>query len=324
MQAISDTIGQLHTGEAHTFEGLTVIPLFGEIAPGADYLTLDEALAQKQARIVEVSEEGEVPTLLFDNTGERKVLLVDGDELVGAKQNRIINLTILVPAHTKMEIPVSCVEAGRWSHTSEEFSSPGRAMFSRARAAKSESVSRRMKHSGERASDQSEVWDNVSECMSAMDIPSATESMSDIYESNEQRLGRYREAFTARDGQVGALFAINGEIQGLEVFDSGTTFGHYFARLVSSYALSSLADRSDNPRTGTLEVDTFLGRVKEAQAQRFEALGEGEDLRLSGEALAGGALQAEEHIVHLAVFDTHAATGGQRSRARAYSDGVVH
>ena len=76
MQAISDTIGQLHPGKAHTFEGLTVIPLFGEIAPGADYLTLDEALAQKQARIVEVSEEGEVPTLLFDNTGERKVLLL--------------------------------------------------------------------------------------------------------------------------------------------------------------------------------------------------------------------------------------------------------
>ena len=322
MQAISDTIGQLHTGEAHTFEGLTVIPLFGETAPEAGYLTLDEALMLRQARIVEVSEEGEVPTLLFDNMGERKVLLIDGDELVGATQNRIINLTILVPAHTKMEIPVSCVEAGRWSRKSDEFSSPGRAMFSRARAANSACVSRRMKRSGERASDQSEVWDNVSECMSAMDIPSATESMSDIYESNEQRLGRYKEAFTTRDGQVGALFAINGEIQGMEVFDSGTTFEHYFARLVSSYALSSLADCSETLRTGTLEVDSFLERVKAARAERFEALGEGEDLRLSGDAIAGGALQTEEHIVHMAAFDTRDTRG--RTRPRNLRDLYVH
>jgi hypothetical protein len=314
MQTISDTISQLHPGEAHTFEGLTVIPLFGESAPGADYLTLDEALSQKQARIIEVSEEGEVPTLLFDNLGERKVLLVDGDELVGAKQNRIINLTILVPAHTKMEIPVSCVEAGRWAHVSEEFSSPGRAMFSRARAAKSESVSKRMKRSGERASDQSEVWDNMSECIASFDIPSATESMSDIYESNEQRLGRYREAFTARDGQVGALFAIHGWIQGLELFDNDKTLGHYLARLVSSYALSSLADSAEDLRAGTLDVNRFLERVMTAQAERFTALGEGEDLRLSGEVLTGGALQAEERIVHLAAFDTRASTSGSHVR----------
>jgi hypothetical protein len=108
----------------------------------------------------------------------------------------------------------------------------------------------------------------------------------------------------------------------MEVFDSGTTFGHYFARLVSSYALSSLADRSDNPRTGTLEVGTFLERVKAARAERFEALGEGEDLRLSGEALAGGALQAEERIVHLAAFDTRDARG--RKRPRNLRDVFVH
>jgi len=45
-----------------------------------------------------------------------------------------------------------------------------------------------------------------------------------------------------------------------------------------------------------------MASVKQAQAEQFEALGDGEDLRLSGESLAGGALVAEERVVHLAAF----------------------
>ncbi len=55
-----------------------------------------------------------MPELRFVNHCERPVLLLDGEELVGAKQNRILNLTVLVPAHQTIVIPVSCVEAGRW------------------------------------------------------------------------------------------------------------------------------------------------------------------------------------------------------------------
>ena len=49
--------------------------------------------------MIEVSKEGDVPNLPFENHGNSKVLLVDGDELVGAKQNRIINLSILADTH---------------------------------------------------------------------------------------------------------------------------------------------------------------------------------------------------------------------------------
>jgi hypothetical protein len=303
MQTISDTLNHMHLGEATAFEGMTVFPLFSDQLRDKDYLTLDEALEQGQARVIEVSEEGDVPNLLFENLGSRKVLLVDGDELVGAKQNRIVNLSILVAAHTKIEIPVSCVEAGRWSRKSDEFSSAKRAMYSRARASKAEAVTVRMRCSGERYSDQSEVWNNIAECSADLDVDSLTSSMSDIYESHEQRLGRYREAFKAQDGQVGALFAINGKPQGLELFDSSETFSHYLDRLVSSYALGFLAEVVEGKEATLPEIETFMASVKAARAEQFEALGEGEDLRLSGESLAGGALVAEDRVVHLAAFN---------------------
>jgi hypothetical protein len=127
--------------------------------------------------------------------------------------------------------------------------------------------------------------------------------MSDIYENYEQRLDDYREAFKAQDGQVGALFAINGVPQGVEIFDSGATFSHYLERLVSSYALGSLAEKHTGKEVVLPEVEKFMESVREATAEQFEALGEGEDLRLSGMSLAGGALIAEDRVVHLAAFN---------------------
>ena len=126
---------------------------------------------------------------------------------------------------------------------------------------------------------------------------------SGIYEDYEQRLDRYREAFKARDGQVGALFALQGKAQGLEIFDSSETFSHYLERLVSSYTLGSLADKGNGKEAMPPEAEKFMEGVKNAEAEQFEALGEGDDLRLSDESLAGGALVAEDRVVHLVAFN---------------------
>ena len=57
-----------------------------------------EARQQGLAAVTEVSESGSVPTLLLDNTADEALFLLDGEELIGAKQNRILNTTILIAA----------------------------------------------------------------------------------------------------------------------------------------------------------------------------------------------------------------------------------
>ena len=324
MQKIHDSISNLQLGEATSFEGLTVFPLFCESSREKDYLTLDEALEKGQARVTEVSESGAVPTLRFENPGDQRVLLVDGDELTGAKQNRIINLTIMVPAQTGIDIPVSCVEAGRWSHNSREFASPKRAMMARARASKSASVSASMKAAESRRSDQGEVWQEVGVYQQALEVKSPTDSMSDIYDSYEVPLENYRKAFSAGQNQVGALFAVNGRIQGLEVFDCSETFANYLERLVSSYAITRLAERGELEFTATPDTEKFLGRVSQAEAERFDALGEGDDLRLSGEDLTGGVLSAGDRIVHLVAFDLQNPASRSGHRAESYRRRSTH
>ena len=67
-------------------------------------------MAAGTLQVTEVDESGSVPELLATNTGDEMVLLLDGEELVGAKQNRILNITLLAPAMQDTVIPVSCVE----------------------------------------------------------------------------------------------------------------------------------------------------------------------------------------------------------------------
>lgn len=120
---------KLKVGTPQRCNGLSVFPLLDDGPDEARYLTLDEALAAGLAHVTEVSDAGRVPELRFRNDGDRPVLLIDGDELVGAKQNRVLNPTILVPPHSEIVIPVSCVEYGRWTWRSRHFDTSNRTLY---------------------------------------------------------------------------------------------------------------------------------------------------------------------------------------------------
>ena len=123
---IQDTLDSLSVGPAVQYGPMTMYPLLlqGVQAPrpNIEYVCLEDALRTEKVIIQEVSAGGSVPELMFQNHSDWNVLLVEGDHLVGAKQNRTLNTTILAPAHEELIIPVSCVEQGRWSHRSSKFS----------------------------------------------------------------------------------------------------------------------------------------------------------------------------------------------------------
>lgn len=119
------TLADIGFGEAVSRDGLHLFPLVGKTKPEPGLALLDEALKMRVLRIEEIGEEGRVPTLRVVNSGADPVLLLEGDELVGAKQNRVVNSSVLVAADSELTLPVSCVERGRWSYRSRGFSSSG-------------------------------------------------------------------------------------------------------------------------------------------------------------------------------------------------------
>ena len=128
MEHIQAFLENVKLGGKQNHLNMTLIPLLAPDAGVPDYLILEEALAQGAVEITEVSQDGRVPDLKLVNKSASKLLVVDGEELVGAKQNRIVNATFLIAGNTEIIIPVSCVEQGRWAYRSQKFASGEKVM----------------------------------------------------------------------------------------------------------------------------------------------------------------------------------------------------
>jgi hypothetical protein len=303
MSVVAECLSRLTLGETQTYHNLVMIPLISEGNVEPQYQLLDEALKQRCARVTEVSESGSVPELKFANESDRSVLLLDGEELVGAKQNRILNLTILAPALKTIVIPVSCVEAGRWRQESTEFASFKRAHYASGRARKSAQVSASLRESESRHSDQSDIWANISSKAARMNASSGTSAAAAMYEKHRARLDEYISAFSPIKGQVGAVFSVNEHVIGLDLFDSADTFAKMSDTLVESYALDALDTQESNEAVaGTGDPQSLMDDASKAEIESFPAIGEGEDLRVGGKHLTGGALVKDNTVVHLCVF----------------------
>ena len=162
------TLDTFQLGEPVEHRGIVVTPLFPRRDPVAAYITLDEALP-RGLRITETSDSGSVPELFVENPTDSAVLLYDGEELVGAKQNRILNVSVLVGAGAKLPIPVSCVEQGRWSRRSDAFGSAKHISHSHLRRRKAETLAAQPLARGLA---QGDVWDEVREKQTRMGVRS--------------------------------------------------------------------------------------------------------------------------------------------------------
>jgi len=283
MSIIGRTLKKTAIGNPVCLEHLVMFPLLGPVSePG--YITLDEAIAAGSVEIREVSNGGSVPEVLFINRGDRPVFAMDGEELVGAKQNRILNLSILVDAQSTVTIPVSCVEQGRWSPVSRQFSSAPRTLFARGRARVAGDVSASLKMFAMRRSDQLNLWDDIARYRREMRAEGETGAV---------------------DGQTGALFFIGRALTGMDLFDCETTLRALLPKVVQGNALDALdcARRGLEPPAPTLgQARAFLDEVAAAEVGRYEAVGMGFDLRISRGNLTGGALELDGRLVHLYAF----------------------
>lgn len=301
MRTLLDELKTIRTGEAQRFQSLTLFPLLrAETAAAApEYLLLEEAIGLGVARVTELSEGGSVPQLLFVNDGERPVLLLDGEELVGAKQNRILNLTILAPPKQSVVIPVSCVEAGRWRHESKEFRVSEQAQYARGRAARTAQVSESLMHRQTRQSDQSAVWADIQEKAERMSAASPTSAMNAMYEKAAVSLEEYLRAFRWVEGQAGVAFGMGGQMVGLDLFDHPATMQRLFPKLLRSYALDALDGAAD---ARAIAMNGLLSELALAPVFAEPAVGLGKDLRIQGRGLVGAGLWVETRYVHLAAF----------------------
>ena len=105
-QKVKEAMGTLRPGAPMWDGALCILPLRSRGKVKARYVLLEQAIGRGTLTITEVSEAGSVPYLQAVNKGPWPVLIFDGEELVGAKQNRIANATILVGVGTTVTLTV--------------------------------------------------------------------------------------------------------------------------------------------------------------------------------------------------------------------------
>lgn len=321
MQAlIGDYLGQTTLGDAQTHKNLTIFPVLSKHEIALDYLTLDEALEGDLLDITELDEGASVPRLLLKNPSDRRVLILDGEELVGANQNRIVNTSILVAAGAKLQIPVSCVEQGRWDHVSSKFGTQRRMMYAGLRAAKADQVLSSVRMTGTFDANQGEIWHQISARTIRGGTMSPTNAMADVYEHEAGSLQEYVDAFEADSEQVGAVFALDGKVVGLECFGRHDTMALVFPKLVQSYALDAVDNATKRsttqPPVPPSSATRFMQAVARANMEARPSVGEGTDVRIDSKTVTGLGLVLDDSLLHLSAFRRVAKTNMTSNMAR--------
>jgi hypothetical protein len=305
---ISSQCQELRAGEPLTYRSLRVYPLLGPSRQEPAYALLTTQ-TQDDVVVTEVSEGGSEPTLRVKNRLKQRVLLIDGQELRGAKQNRIVNLDVLVPAGAELELPVTCVEQGRWGYLSRKFS-PGKSAFRSMRSSKSSRVYESLKANRGPTANQGEVWRDVAEMHCCVGSSSPTGAMSDAYDHHDAELKKAREALKLPAEAVGFAVYSGDRFLGLDVFDRASTLDKSWETMVDGYLLDWIAfhassdDATEKPADQcTVPINSIVASLSDAEWETFDTPGEGRDARWENDTLVGAALVWDDQsTVHLQLF----------------------
>jgi hypothetical protein len=332
-QPIADFLGSVHLGPSQNHKQLTLWPLID--AGGTSripHICLAEALASGAAQVDEIGG-GSVPHVALVNRGDVSVLVLFGEEIVGAKQNRVANASFLVAPKSRVVLDVSCVEQGRWSaRPSASFSMGEQVLSSSLRKGMATRVRRSRSAGGSFDADQGAVWSGVSKRVQAMGNPSETGAYRDYARSFGRDLDEMARYFQRIEGQVGFVAVRGNRVDGVEAVGDPAVYARVHDRLLRAYTIDAIddthAESSTEKGVEFLAPEDFLRAIASSAYQAGPSLGQGTDLRLSGEALGGCALECSG-IVHLMAFPnpTHADRSGngglRRDRTSGSSGGRI-
>lgn len=314
--AFAATLAELEVGEPVSRDGLHLFPIKGGPRAEPELVLLGEALERETLRIEEIDEQGSVPTLRVVNAGAAPVLILEGEELVGAKQNRVVNSSVLIAADSGLTLPVSCVERGRWSYRSRAFSSSGASPHLALRRMKSRSVHDSLRRGAGHRSDQRAVWDEVERVADFHEAPSRTGALQDTRAGLSERLVAYEDlAGELSEGTRGVAVAFGGGYGGgpalVELLAGPRSFAAALPKLLAGYALQAVEhagyeEAGAGPPLREVEtveaVEAMLRSVSEAPRENHAAVGAGADVRFETGNVAGYALVDGGAVLHAAAF----------------------
>lgn len=269
------SLGQYALSEPFKHKNLTLFMLYGkDRIKGDDFLTLQEAMERK---IVTVFETEDVGNLLIENRGDKPIYIQSGEIVKGGKQDRTLQYDVILPARSgKMPIQSFCVEQGRWSRRGGEstvnFNSSRNILSTKA-----------LKLAARGKGDQGEVWQEVANAQrklssnlnaSVNDGRSASSlelslDNPELKKAVDEYIRKLSGAVGGEKNAIGFAFAINGQVNSIDVYASNALFRKLWPKLLKASAVEAVAELKKDktfPAAKAADVRALIAAMEKQKA----------------------------------------------------------
>ncbi|MCW5801132.1 MAG: serine/threonine protein kinase, partial [Deltaproteobacteria bacterium] len=324
---------ELLVGPALCRAGVGMFPVYARAPlPRADYVLAATVMARGELEIHEASLGATVGLLEARNRSAARALIVEGDHVVGARQNRMLTSSVLVGAHRTVAVPASCVEQGRWRGPTERFAGMATMAPANLRRVAKVSVTHAVLGGGGREADQGWIWATIAAQQHRLGVASATQALAQTYAAREGDLAPDRDALAYPAGAIGVAIAVGDELVSVDVFDRPQTCAQLWPRLADGALLDGLGrvrrgtESTRVPyvppmRVAGADVHALVQAVRACAWTQVHAVGDGDERRaeLAHERAAASLLCLDGRLVHLGVATQGAEPAPSHHAPRVHS-----
>lgn len=278
----------LSLAERQNYENMTVVPILSDTNTPFDILDLKEGLKMGLVKIEEC-DNSNIEQVKLKNNSISPLILLDGEEIAGFSQNRIISQTMIIAPKSEIKIPVNCSEKGRNTYKSEFHYSNYMA----------NSNTRRKKVYNKNKLRQNVVWSSIDDLEKDKNTCSKTNALRDSYEKNKYDIDSYLKHFKMENNQIGVICIVENKV-GLEIFNNHSLYEKYNEMLLRSYIIDS--SNKEKINISNKELENILDSINDDSFIKKEAVGLGKYYKISNSYGNGHILIYENNMVHANFF----------------------
>jgi ARG/rhodanese/phosphatase superfamily protein len=253
----------------------------------SEFITLDEGIRSGEVVITEAGRIGglirgphhhipvsgpQVNSLVLINNSKHPLILLAGEIVTGGKQDRVVGKDRVIPAESDpVDLGVFCVEPGRWTESSAQFSSM-----------KSQMAQPSVRSKAMVAQNQQQVWDSVGAANGAIQgalggmvsggpVPSSyakTFESKSVQKVIADQAAPVEQSYSSlmkqlRDQHaVGVVVAVGGQLIWADLFASTSLLEKYWPKLVRSYAAEAITSGATAKPVTVAAAQQFLNRTE--------------------------------------------------------------
>jgi hypothetical protein len=287
----------LYVHEGVGYKNLMIFPVtIRTVRDNTAYTSLDEAIESGLVKITEVGS-GSVPTLKLEINSTQPFFFMAGEVVTGAKQDRILTHDLLFKGFKgSIDLPVYCVEQGRWTPMSDQFQS-GKILGSSA-----------LRKSAVMKEGQQTAWAEVQQKNAEMDASSSTDTFQATYQSEKYQqaeseyLDKLRGISSMYGGEVcGVVVAIGGEVVSADLFANNQTFSKLWPKVLKA-AITDAVTAAESTVSDNTAAREFIGAALKASINNQDNPSQGQEFSLKSEKIQGSFILTANGITHLALF----------------------